>query len=104
MAKKIDVIICDECENTLAVKKCNLCNKDLCKGCVRIVGADLDSYKTPILRLALCKVCRKKILDLTEKDRADVSGSNIMDISNKFFIDLFKKKGILNEIEEKENA
>lgn len=114
MVKQTNVVICDGCREKIATKSCDICEDDLCNVCSKEVRCSLgENWQNRIIDLNLCKKCKTKTLKLVEEDfkkyaegitKGHQRGEkdSIIAITNKFIIDLVKKKGILKQLEEKE--
>ena len=87
--EKANVNLCDDCNERIAINKCNLCKIDLCKNCSK-------SLENTILSILICKQCKAKI-GILLTNHIEIIKNHM----NKSFIDILQKKEILNAIEEK---
>ena len=64
------VKICDECNKTIAMQKCDFCGKDLCLACVSrvdLLTSHILGQKEKFLELRICNKCYKVFKSINEK-------------------------------------
>lgn len=84
---KKEVNVCDVCKKEIAVKKCEVCEKDLCSDCFQSIDYGEDTI------LVVCDRCVNLSLDTDEEFK-------------KFLIERLKRVAItenLNEIKKEDN-
>lgn len=111
MEKKVN--ICDECGERIVIKKCSVCDKELCKECGKIIYGNIyfERYakvdtdeaqeydKKPLIMITGCKNCNKLVKSAYGTNKV---AENIFKQMNNFFISSLKNNLTLNIIE-KEN-
>jgi len=101
MLKK-EVNVCDVCNNRITDKKCEICKKDVCKFCVRILtlslsgslGNNSDSFKRKrIISLLTCRNCFNILNRATKiKDAKEL-------LNNEFLMEMREKiRNQLNKV------
>ncbi len=89
MVEKEKIIICDDCEKTIAKHKCKVCKKDLCENCFRSFTLSIGDFGFNVIHF--CEGCKVKANDL-------FSGKSLQENYENFDKDNEIKKIILDKI------
>jgi len=92
---KTEVNLCDECKERISVKKCDLCNCDLCTN--HIASANNVNVAGQIFGiLYFCSACKRKYFDVRREAQKGSIGESL-DERIGFYDSDFQKK-IFNQI------
>lgn len=103
MVEKEKVVICDDCKEKIAKYKCRLCEKDLCRDCLKekklFLGDNAFNW------VHICSDCCQKLSNLMSGNTIQKSRENLDedDKIEKIIIDRIKKNLILKNLEENEH-
>lgn len=59
--KQTDIIVCDFCKERITKSKCEVCYRDLCVSCCKILPINLGKGQISINKILVCSDCSNKI-------------------------------------------
>ncbi len=87
--------ICDVCNECVSKNKCPFCEKDICSGC-------LDEIEAGTMILEPCEDCSKKMENIANREKDFWGEFNKTEGMEKKIITYFKKKMIVENLDEAE--
>lgn len=90
-----NVVLCDDCHNVVAKRKCQFCGKDLCNDCRRTMSIRRfrNNYNNDDLDIVMCGEC------LREYDKVEIDKGFFKNLG-RGIIKHLKKQAILKTLED----
>ena len=95
MVEQEKVIVCDFCKEKITKSKCEICHRDLCSSCGKILSINLGKGQISISKILVCSDCNNKASMIKESVDIDVGGE-----IKKMILDKLKKGMILKNLDD----